>query len=175
MEHDNAMGFVAKYAQLFCWGGKSGFSLMNQFYTFPNKETVMETSRHRFLAYLKGKKFLVYGEMLRPPATQTEVPLLPVKWDRAYGPRYWNIQLPQILSSMWKAPDGSRGLVIYNIGENEYSTGFVLPRADYGALKKFRVLYPEKLKYTATVGNDKTLIKINCPARVPVVIESKER
>ena len=175
VENDNALGFIAKYAQLFCWGGKSGFSLMNQFYKFPNREIVMESTKHRFQAYAKGKKFLVYGEMQRQPETTKELPLLPVKWDRYFGPSYWNIQLPQIFSSMWKAQDESCGLVAYNIGEKGLTTEFVLPHADYGKLKTFKVLYPEQLEYSTKIEKNKTFITVNCPARVPVIIEMKEK
>ena len=113
--------------------------------------------------------------MQRQPETTKALPLLPVKWDRYFGPSYWNIQLPQIFSSMWKAQDESCGLAAYNIGEKSLTTEFVLPHADYGKLKTFKVLYPEQLEYSTRIEKNKTFITVNCPARVPVIIEMKEK
>ena len=144
---------------------------MNLFYKYKNNEIVRETTKYRYEAYSRAKKFLVYGEMLRPPTIVSPVRELPVKWNRSYGPAYRDLLLPELFATFWKAQDGSRAVVAYNIGTAPYRAEIEIP----GTYKEMTVLYPEKLKYTSETKNGNTVLKTELPARIPVIIEMKEK
>ena len=171
VELDNARGFVAKQAQAFCWGVKPGWAIMNLFYKYKNKEIAHRTTKHRYEAYNRAKKFLIYGEMLRSPKILSPVKELPVKWNRGYGPSYFNILFPELFATFWKAQDNSHALVTYNIGEESYQAVFEIP----STYKKFIPLYPDNLEFTSEIKGSNTIIKIKVPAQIPVILEMKEK
>ena len=82
------------------------------------------------LRYHAGRKFLVYGEMLKPLAFTN--PLAHVKgWWQKF--RKVEIRsLPAVMHSVWKAPDGSLGIVLCNITHDEHVVKFRLDLRDYG-------------------------------------------
>jgi hypothetical protein len=168
---DDARGFVAKHAQTFCWGVKPGWAIMGLFYKYKNNDIVRTTTKHRYEAYNRAKKFLVYGKMLRQPKILSPVKELPTKWNRAYGPAYREILIPEIFATFWESQDKSRALVAYNIGTEPYQAEFEIP----GTCKTITLLYPEKLECAFETKGANTIIKIQLPARIPVVIETKEK
>lgn len=170
VEQDDAMGFVAKHAQTLCWGVKPGWAVMGLFYKYKNNEIVRETTRYRYEAYERAKKFLVYGEMMRPPKILSPVKELPVKWNRSYGPAYWETLIPETFAAFWKAQDNSRAVVAYNIGTKPYQAEIEIP----GSYKTVTPLYPDKLDFSTETKGAKTILKIRMPARIPVIIEMKK-
>ena len=171
VEQNDAMGFVAKHAQTFCWGVKPSWAIMGLFYKYKNNEIARETTKHRYAAYDRAKKFLIYGEMLRPPTNVSPVRELPVKWLRAYGPAYWSILSPELFATFWKARDDSRAIVAYNIGTAPYQAEFEIP----GTYKEMAVLYPDKLKYASKTKKGNTILKMEVPARMPVILEMRRK
>ena len=62
-----------------------------------------------------GLKFLAFGEMLRALQFENELPVVEGKWADPPDVR----RMPAVLNSVWKAPDGTLGLVFCNIDINE--------------------------------------------------------
>ena len=171
VEQKDAMGFVAKQAQAFCWGVKPGWALMGLFYKYQNKEIAHETTKHRYEAYNRGKKYLIYGEMLRPPKILSHVKDLPVKWNRSYGPSYRALLIPELFATFWKAQDNTRAIVAYNIGTKPYQAEIEVP----DTYKAIVPLYPKELEYASETKGTNTILKIQIPARIPVILEMKEK
>ncbi len=63
-----------------------------------------------------GRKFLTFGQMLRPPILLSELPT--VYTDKFWGGRFGRITVPAVLASLWKSPDGKVGLVVCNCSDS---------------------------------------------------------
>jgi hypothetical protein len=129
-------------------------------------------------AYAAGKKFLLYGTMLRKPKT-AKISYIPVNWHRGYSKRHWKIKLPVVMHSAWRAPDGSLGLVFYNITNKPQKITTFLNHPDLkittGQHYSVKTLYPTALKqYKLNTITGKTpTFSCTVPPRSPVVIEIK--
>ena len=171
VEQNDAMGFVAKHAQTFCWGVKPSWAIMGLFYKYKNNEIARETTKHRYEAYNRGKKYLIYGEMLRPPKILSPVKDLPVKWNISYGPSYREPLIPELFATFWKARDDNRAVVAYNIGTKPYQAEIEVP----DTYKAIVPLYPKELEYASETKGTNTILKIQIPARIPIILEMKEK
>ena len=166
-ERDNALGYVAKNALALCWGVTPGWNIFNLLYTYGNSEIARTTSKDRYAAYAAGKKYFVYGRLLRPPRLETREKPLRVKWHRSYSAAYFDILMDPVIGTVFQAPDGSFALVLYNISEKAVRVGADLA----GSLPKGRyaceVLYPARQKFGR---KGELFIELDAPVRVPVVI-----
>ena len=80
------------------------------------------------LRYHAGQKFLVFGQMLKPVNFKNKLPVREGfwQWDGKEKRRF-----PAVMNSLWKAPDGSIGLVLCNITDDEHTVEFTLDLGDY--------------------------------------------
>ena len=166
-ERDNALGYVAKNALALCWGVTPGWNLFNLLYTYGNKEIVQATSKDRYAAYVAGKKYFVYGQLIRPPEIISGAKLLRVKWHRSYSAMYHDILMDAVIGTAFRAQDGSYALVLYNISEQaqavKVSLKKTLPQGKYAC----KALYPAQQKFE---GKKERELELEVPARVPVII-----
>jgi len=58
-----------------------------------------------------GLKFLAFGEMLKPLQFENKLPSVEGKWGSMKDVR----RMPAVLNSVWRAPDGTLGLVFCNV------------------------------------------------------------
>ena len=77
------------------------------------------------------KKFLFYGEMLRPPVLKGKFPVLAAKW----GPDQEETRMPAVMHSAWKAEDGSMGMFFTNMSETAHTVSYSIDLNDYGIEK----------------------------------------
>ncbi|MHA1832785.1 MAG: DUF6259 domain-containing protein, partial [Candidatus Baldrarchaeia archaeon] len=115
--------------------------------TFTNyyQELVGKTEYGKDLAYVKnlaktyfyGRKYLLYGQMMRP--LELEVPSIEVMfvpyrsiYSRPEEIVVYKRKIPAILSSTWKASDGSLGFVFVNITENPITLEYEVDLKEYG-------------------------------------------
>lgn len=115
------------------------------------------TSRLATIRMGPASKFLTYGEMVDPPVPLNELPTVTTPpWNSSAGekePRTF----PAVLTSAWKAPDGSLGLVFCNISEKEQQIRFKVDLQRYGL--------PAAGKYCVkSVTDDKVVA--NCNSQV---------
>lgn len=81
------------------------------------------------LKHNSGYKFLTLGEMRNPLIFSNELPILEVKQqDWPKGPR----RMPAVINAVWKAPDGTLGLVFCNVSESEQTVNYKIDLAEYG-------------------------------------------
>ena len=90
------------------------------------------------LRYHGGRKFLVYGEMQRPLVFDNELPYLEGWWQKFKEPEVR--RLPAVMNSVWKAPDGTVGLVFCNISGDEQGVEFNMNLKDYNMPEAKRYL-----------------------------------
>ncbi|MEA3402321.1 MAG: DUF6259 domain-containing protein [Armatimonadota bacterium] len=91
-----------------------------------------ETSRYlRRLAqfYASARPWLLYGRMLPPPRIATELPVVRSRWMYK---RRLPVELPAVLGSAWRAPDGAVVLVFANVSEEEHTVELAIEPEQYG-------------------------------------------
>ncbi|MBT3379722.1 MAG: hypothetical protein HN742_36475 [Lentisphaerae bacterium] len=172
LQEDNANGYVAKFAQTLVWGVKPGWNQPTFFTRFRNKEIAIEFSRKRYAMYRAAKPYLLYGDMLRPPAYTTSPHTMDLRWYRAWREHYYDITLPTVLRSLWRAPDGSVGLVLYNISAEDQTADVTIPNSSIPAGKPARMTYPDETPdaLSVEVGPKSIRVKAPLPPRSPALI-----
>lgn len=130
-EQDGAAGYLAKFGEAFVNGVISGSNEVHRILSFQNHDLAFESSRRRYEATSVSKPFLVEGQMLRPPKLIGAPPLVPVKWYRSYSQNYFDVLLPPVMTSVWRAPDGRFGFVAYNITLTPQSIRVSLANPEY--------------------------------------------
>lgn len=127
------------------------------------------------LRYHAGQKFLVYGEMLKPLVFDDKLPLVEGWWQK-FADQPEIKKFPAIMHSVWKAPDGTLGLVFVNIANNEQKTSFTIDLRDYGVADKkaYRLIErasdgTERIVETHTTASFKTQITV--PALKGLILE----
>jgi lysophospholipase L1-like esterase len=182
LQEDGGKGYIAKCAQAFVWGVKPGWEQPTFLTTFRNHEMANPFSVKRHKAYSVSKKFLLYGEMLRMPKLVKDVPAMDLRWGRAWSKNYYEITLPTILRSAWRAPDGSLGIAIYNIGDKAQEAVLDLSDAGYkledGKQYTFKAIYPAypagNTPAQVAVIDGKLVLRCAVDARSPMVLEIGE-
>jgi hypothetical protein len=179
LEEEGARGYLAIYAQTFVWGVKSAWTqpkhLIPGYYR--NHEIALEAAGRRGRAYAAAKRWLVYGDMLRPPEPTAPVKQVSVKWFRAWSSNYYGIAMPAVLHTLWRAPDGSIALVLYNIDATPHTLTLRLDDSAYGlpraAALTPRLVYPAAGKAVSACrdANEGIEIELSVPARSPKVVE----
>ncbi len=170
VEQKDAMGYVAKFGQIFVWGVKAGWNIPNLFLTYKNSDIAYESSRRRYEAYAASKQFLLYGDMLREPALGG-TPAVDVKWYRGWSDQCYDIEMPAVLASAWRSPEGELGIALYNISPAAQNVSFTLSESDHGIVKgKNYSLSGGCMKYGsagATSSKDGIVVTCRIDARSP--------
>ena len=78
-----------------------------------------------------AKKFLAFGEMVKPPVILNELPSVTTPaWYSGVSKEA--IKFPAVMHSAWKASDGTLGLIFINISGNPQKVRYALNLSDYG-------------------------------------------
>lgn len=176
VERDSARGYIAKHGLAFTWGVKPGWNILTLLYKYKNHELALASSLKRYEAYSRSKKFLVYGQMLRKPEIVSPNEFLPVKWHISYSKRYYEVDMPAVLCSAWRAPDGKLGLVFYNISDKARQLKLKLNRKEYGLPESgglFTGIYPGDGQLKLENSGDNVILTVSIPAAAPAVYELK--
>ena len=117
-------GFFIECASLFCEGSQIGRIRLrprDAILSFQNPEDKEEID---FLGRLVGyyrqdraKKFLVYGQLMRPLDFAAPSPMPTQTYTAMYEPN--ESQFPVLMSGVFRADDGSLGVFVVNAGEKE--------------------------------------------------------
>ncbi len=171
-----ATGYLAQNGQAFVWGIKPGWNQPTFLVKYKNHEIGLSSSAKRYRAYSASRKFLLYGTMLRQPKA-VSIKKIPVNWHRSYSKRLWRIELPVVMHSAWRAPNGTLGLVFYNMTNQPQKITLTLNNADLklaqGATYSVKTLYPIGAKpYKLNIDRNK-IPNLTCsvPPRSPLVLE----
>jgi hypothetical protein len=119
--------FAALLAEHFVWGAKATLSEMAP-PPIGEKPESAAYLREVVRSYDKvGKKFLLEGQWLRPPAL--DVPLAPVTLAHRSKTE---VAMPVVRHSLWRAEDGSLGLLVTNWTGEPQKADLKFRPADYG-------------------------------------------
>jgi len=177
LEADDGLGYIAKSAQAFIWGVKLGWVEPILLLTYDSRQIALDAIHKRARAYAAARKFLVYGEMLREPLFVHPVPELNVKWHIRWTKTYYDISMPAVLCSVWRAPDGNLGVVLYNISSQDQQISLMLNDPGYGidkaARRRMVCLYPVQGEAGGWKSLEEPNITLSCTvrARSPLVFE----
>jgi len=121
----NGKGFVMKNAQMFLWGTQLGW--------FGADALSVDTAEALYLkelakAFSSAKKFLLFGEMVRPPELKGDNPNVSALWREGQKP----VEMPSVGCTAWKAPDGTLGLAFTNCDDSPHSVSYEFDVTDYG-------------------------------------------
>lgn len=165
-----ARGLIAKTAQALLWGIMPGWELPHAMYRFSDPERVRRSSKQRMEAFDAGRKFFVYGKMLRQPEIIGDNPLLTIPWGIGWQDRVYTVKSPAVLASAFRAPDGTFAIMLYNLDEKPHRIHLKLDDREYQAAKKhFTAIYPAELSFEC----DKNILVLTVPAQCPVIIEGR--
>jgi hypothetical protein len=130
--------FMMRNAQMFLWGEQMGW--------FDPNIVDLESPEAKYLRILckvldkeAVKKFLFYGEMVRPPKLAGDNPVLSAAWDANQK----DTEMPAVSHSAWKAEDGTLGLVFTNLDNSAHTISYNVDTKQYNL--------PQIKKYTLKV------------------------
>lgn len=103
--------FVTKMGQMFVFGAQLGW-LGPFVLNYPKEAGYM---KRLVQTRVVATRYLALGEMLRPPVLETDAPPVKCNWD-LWGTTF-PIEFPAVIGSAWRAPDGSKALVVTNMTE----------------------------------------------------------
>ena len=127
------------------------------------------------LKHNSGYKFLALGEMLKPLTFKNQLPIQEIKQMPHFsGPR----KISAVINAVWKAPDGTLGLVFCNTSESQQQTSYTIDVAAYGLQenKKYIVSELDDKGTSRVVGHYKDAVFSrveNIPARRALILEIK--
>ncbi len=152
---DSALGmetdpFCALLAMHFVWGVKP---------TLSEQRPPPIGERLESASYLKevvscyhqvGKRFLLYGEWLPAPDVSAPVRSLEFMHKQEVG-----VRMPTVLQSLWRAPDGSVGLVLTNWTGQRQSISLSVDPSEYGSdpQSSLRLLWPREVSDNGSISN----------------------
>ena len=129
LQEDGSMPAIVKVAHQLVWGYQLGWFLYrNEFTAYP------EFGKHfRDAAQARNKahQYLSLGEMMRPVAIESLVPAVRTMW-RNFANVYRGLEFAGVMTSSWKAEDGTVALVFANITGQQQTVEWSSTRAALG-------------------------------------------
>ncbi len=118
--------FASSYAQTFIWGNQPSWTRIDILDYAPRVAAFIKktmNARYRTLDYLN------FGDMMRPLVVTTPLEKVTRIWRLNDTPEH---TLPVVLNSVWKAPDGSLGIVLFNITDQPQTIDYRSDLAECG-------------------------------------------
>jgi hypothetical protein len=120
------LSFKMSNARMFLWGEQMGW--------FDPNIVNLESPEAKYLKVLckslvkeSVKKFLFFGEMVRPPKLEGDNPVLSTPWRDNKK----NLEMAAVSHSAWKGEDGSVGLVFTNLDSIAHTIGYTFDSQQY--------------------------------------------
>jgi len=170
---DRSLPFRSKQARAFIYGAQLGWiddALLQDKYRL-DAEYLRAVAQCRSRAH----KFLSEGEMLAPPRIQG-VKEVTVEGMPPWGPRTpYRLVIPAVLSSAWRAGDGSVGIALTNFTDENQSAQLDIPLVSLGlyANAKYSVtrIGPEGAKPAGKFAGPRFRLTQAMPPRSALVLE----
>ena len=136
--YSTGLPFMMRNAQMFLWGEQMGW--------FDPNILNLESPEAKYLKTLCKalnkdaiKKFLFFGEMVRPPKLEGDNPVLSASWSANQK----NTEMPAVSHSAWKAEDGTLGLVFTNMDNSAHTISYIVD------IKQYKL--PQTKKYSVKI------------------------
>lgn len=118
--------FVASFGETYVWGNQPGWTRIDIASYAPKVAAIIK----QFMdARYRAMKFLNFGDMMRPLRVVGELPRVTNIWRYKDTPEHTQ---PAILNSVWKAADGTAGIVLVNITGSEQTIRYRCDLAECG-------------------------------------------
>lgn len=118
--------YVSSYAQTYIWGNQPSWTRVDIVDYAPKIAAFIKRTmeaRYRALDYLN------FGDMMRPLVLTEPLPTVDCVWRYTDTPEH---TLPVVFNSVWKAPDGSVGIVLFNITDQPQEIAYRSDLAECG-------------------------------------------
>ncbi|HAM09706.1 MAG: hypothetical protein A2X05_10430 [Bacteroidetes bacterium GWE2_41_25] len=123
---NSGLPFMMRNAQMFLWGEQMGW--------FDPDIVELESPEAKYIKVLckaldkkEIKKFLFYGEMVRPPKLVGDTTVLSAAWSKNQE----DTEMPAVSHSAWKAEDGTLGLVFTNLDNSAHTISYTVDSKQY--------------------------------------------
>lgn len=132
----SGLSFKMGNARMFLWGEQMGW--------FDPNTVNLESPEAKYLKVLckslakeSVKKFLFYGEMVRPPKLEGDNPVLSTPW----GKNEKKLEMAAVSHSAWKGEDDTLGLVFTNLDSSSHTISYSVDTKQFKPpqIKKYRV------------------------------------
>ncbi|HUX56555.1 MAG TPA: DUF6259 domain-containing protein [Bacteroidales bacterium] len=124
--YSTGLPFRMRNAQMFLWGEQMGWFDPN-ILNLESPEAKYLKSLCKALDKDAVKKFLFFGEMVRPPKLEGDNPILSAPWSANQK----NTEMPAVSHSAWKAEDGTLGLVFTNMDNSAHTISYIVDIEQY--------------------------------------------
>jgi hypothetical protein len=169
---ENSTAFIQKVGQMFVFGAQLGwfglYEILEDKYR-PEAEYLRKLAK----CYSLARKYLVFGKMLKPPVLETESMEISSKWN-VFGTAQ-EVRLPAVLSSAWRAEDGTVGLVLTNTSTSSQVVSYLINAKEYGLSKGIKYvvsnLTDKGESIVATYNTYEFRVKEILPGRSALVIQ----
>jgi hypothetical protein len=119
--------FVSKWARDYLWGLQLGWEIYAKDIENPEYQTQFMFLKALIERRKTAHEFLTYGEMLRPLDLKGDFPSIKTTWlTKHLLKETAMVQLPSVMNSVWKAPDGKLGIILVNIDTVPHKVEFQL-------------------------------------------------
>jgi hypothetical protein len=118
--------FTASFAQTYVWGNQPAW-MRTDISTYAPK--VAAVTKRFMDARYRSMKFLNVGQMMRPLTVTRPLPEVKTTWRFNDTPEHI---MPAVINSVWKAADGSIGIVLANITAQPQSISYRFDLAEAG-------------------------------------------
>lgn len=118
--------FMSSFAQTYIWGNQPAWMRIDIASYAPR---VAAITKQFMDARYRAMKFLNVGEMMRPLTVTTPLPQLKTTWRFNDTPEHI---MPAVINSVWKAADGSIGIVLANITQTPQTIDYRCDLAEAG-------------------------------------------
>jgi hypothetical protein len=152
--------FYMKEGQLFIFGGQLGW--IGYFPADPKYKEQGDYLKALSECRARTQKFMALGEMLPPlelrdPSTSSgQVPKVVGQW--AVWRTKQKIELPAVMNSVWKAPDGAIGIALTNMSAQPVAASFAIDLSRYGLAGTKRLVSELSEKGWRDIGTSYTSI-----------------
>ncbi len=120
--------FYMKEGELFIFGGQLGwlgyFPADEKYKAHGDYLKALSECRER------AQKWMALGEMLRPLEYKGEMPSVAGQWTVWRAKQ--RVELPAVMNSVWRAPDGTIGIALTNMSAKAVKARFEFKGAEYG-------------------------------------------
>lgn len=170
----NRLAFRMKNTQMFLWGEQIGWFAPPNPDAFQTPEAEYIRQLCDALMQTDVRKYLFYGEMIRPPVLEGDIPIFSTQWKTNQR----NTDMPAVAHSAWKAEDGSVGLVFANMDGEEHNINYYINMNELDLPEDtgfyvVRVVYGPNSGTTARYNSPEISRREIIPGRSVLVIEYK--
>jgi hypothetical protein len=124
---NDELAIILTIAQQLLWGTQLGWLDPDAIgLQSPEAEYLKEATS----AFKTAKKFVLFGEMLRPPVLEGDNPTVKIG----------EVETPAVLCSCWKAPDNTIGLVFTNIDTAPHKITYQIDTRNYSSLDQKSII-----------------------------------